>query len=53
MLTLDRRFLLMTVAAGLPAVIVALVLLWTGRYPFPIKWALTAFTAWSTTVKGV
>ncbi|HTM04984.1 MAG TPA: ATP-binding protein [Vicinamibacterales bacterium] len=44
MLTLDRRFLLMTVAAGLPAVIIALVLLWTGRYPLPIKWALSAFT---------
>jgi two-component system, NtrC family, nitrogen regulation sensor histidine kinase NtrY len=44
MLTLDRRFLLMAVAAGLPAVIVALVLLWTGTYPPSIKWAVTALT---------
>src|SRR3954467_1365174 len=42
MLTLDRRFLFMAVAAGLPAVIVALVLLWTGAYSPPLKWALTA-----------
>jgi two-component system, NtrC family, nitrogen regulation sensor histidine kinase NtrY len=41
-LTLDRRFLLMTVAAGLPAVIVALVLLWTGTYSWVIKWAVSA-----------
>jgi two-component system, NtrC family, nitrogen regulation sensor histidine kinase NtrY len=44
MLTLDRRFLLMAVAAGLPAVVVALVLLWTGTYPPSIKWAVTALT---------
>ena len=44
MLTLDRRFLLMAVAAGLPAVIVALVLLWTGTYPPAVKWAVTALT---------
>ena len=42
MLTLDRRFLLMTVAAGLPAVIVALVLLWTGTYSWVIKWIVSA-----------
>src|SRR3954463_6883870 len=42
MLPLDRRFLFMAVAAGLPAVIVALVLLWTGAYSPPLKWALTA-----------
>jgi len=44
MLTLDRRFLLMATVAGLPAVIVALVLLWTGAYPATIKWALAALT---------
>jgi nitrogen fixation/metabolism regulation signal transduction histidine kinase len=42
MLTLDRRFLLMAVAAGLPAVIIALLLLWTGAYSLPIKWAISA-----------
>jgi len=44
MLTLDRRFLLMAVAAGLPAVVVALVLLWTGAYALPVKWGVTALT---------
>jgi two-component system, NtrC family, nitrogen regulation sensor histidine kinase NtrY len=44
MLTLDRRFVLMAVAAGLPAVVVALVLLWIGSYPLAVKWALTALT---------
>lgn len=44
MLTLDRRFLFMSVAAGLPAVVVALVLLWTGAYSPPLKWAVTALT---------
>src|SRR6476661_2676604 len=44
MLTLDRRFLLMAVAAGLPAVVIALVLLWTGTYPLPYKWGLTVAT---------
>src|SRR3954468_15862149 len=44
MLTLDRRFLFMAVAAGLPAVIVALFLLWTGSYSPPLKWAVTALT---------
>jgi two-component system, NtrC family, nitrogen regulation sensor histidine kinase NtrY len=43
-LTLDRRFLLMAVAAGLPAVVVALVVLWTGTYSLPIKWSVTALT---------
>jgi len=44
MLTLDRRFLLMAVAAGLPAVVIALVLLWTGTYSPPYKWGLTIAT---------
>ena len=44
MLTLDRRFLLMAVATGLPAVGVALVLLWTGTYSLAIKGAVTTFT---------
>jgi len=44
MLTLDRRFLLMAVAAGLPAVVVALILLWTGSHPNPVKWAVTVLT---------
>src|SRR3954464_12860220 len=44
MLTLDRRFLLMAVAAGLPAVVIALILLWTGAYSLPIKWAISSCT---------
>ena len=44
MLTLDRRFLLMTVAAGLPAVVVALLLIWTGSYSAPLKWTVTILT---------
>ena len=42
MLNLDRRFLLMAFVAGLPAVIVALILLWTGSLVMPAKWAVTA-----------
>jgi two-component system, NtrC family, nitrogen regulation sensor histidine kinase NtrY len=44
MLTLDRRFLLMTVATGLPAVIVALVLLWSGTYALAVKGVVTTLT---------
>ncbi len=34
----------MAVAAGLPAVVIALVLLWTGSYSAPVKWAVSALT---------
>src|SRR3954470_23587789 len=44
MLTLDRRFLLMAIAAGLPAVVIALVLLWTGPYAASFKWGISAVT---------
>src|SRR4051812_27882549 len=44
MLTLDRRFLFMAVAAGLPAGLVAPVLLWARAYSPPLKWAVTALT---------
>jgi nitrogen fixation/metabolism regulation signal transduction histidine kinase len=44
MLTLDRRFLLMATVAGLPAVVVALLLLWAGPYSAPIRWSVTALT---------
>jgi nitrogen fixation/metabolism regulation signal transduction histidine kinase len=42
MLTLDRRFLLMAFVAGLPAVIVALILLWIGNLAITAKWSVTA-----------
>ncbi len=37
----DRRILLLALAAGLPATIVALVLLWTGDYAPRVLWTLT------------
>jgi PAS domain S-box-containing protein len=43
MLTHDRRILLMAFAAGLPAVLTALVLLWTGGYTPKVQWTLTVF----------
>jgi two-component system, NtrC family, nitrogen regulation sensor histidine kinase NtrY len=41
MLTLDRRFLLLSAAAGLPAVVLALVLVWAAPYSEVVKWAVT------------
>ena len=43
MLTHDRRILLMAFAAGLPAVLTALTLLWTGGYTPKVQWTLTVF----------
>ena len=39
----DQRILLLALAAGLPATLVALVLLWTGDYTPRMQWALTMF----------
>jgi nitrogen fixation/metabolism regulation signal transduction histidine kinase len=40
--SLDRRFILLAIVAGLPAVVVALVVLWLGGLDTRLKWALTA-----------
>lgn len=37
----DRRILVMSLAAGFPAVVVALVLLWDGAFPARVQWTLT------------
>ncbi len=37
----DRRILFMALAGGLPAVLVALILLWYGPYPARVQWTLT------------
>ena len=37
----DRRILLMALAAGFPAVLVALLLLWDGPFPARLQWTLT------------
>jgi nitrogen fixation/metabolism regulation signal transduction histidine kinase len=37
----DRRILVMALAAGFPAVLVALILLWSGPYPARLQWTLT------------
>ena len=39
--THDRRILAMALAAGFPAVLVALILLWDGPYPARLQWTLT------------
>ena len=41
MLTHDRRILLMAFAAGLPAIVTALLLLWTGDYTPKVQWTLS------------
>ena len=41
MLTHDRRILLMASAAGLPAVVIALALLWMGDYTPKVQWTLS------------
>lgn len=38
---LDRRLLLMSLAAGFPAVLVAMLLLWSGGYTAKVQWTLT------------
>jgi len=40
-LTHDRRVLLMALGAGLPALVVALALLWTGDFSARLRWTLT------------
>lgn len=40
----DRRVLLTALAAGLPAVIVSLLLLWLGDYSDRTRWTVTVFT---------
>src|SRR5437588_10894959 len=42
-LRFDQRILLLALAAGLPAALVALVLLWTGDYTPKVQWTLTVF----------
>src|SRR5947207_10244365 len=42
-LRFDQRILLLALAAGLPAALVALILLWTGDYTPRVQWTLTVF----------
>src|SRR5207245_2571563 len=42
-LRIDHGILLLALAAGLPAALVALVLLWTGAYTPKVQWTLTVF----------
>src|SRR5437763_12882473 len=42
-LRFDQRILLLALAAGLPAALVALILLWTGGYTPKVQWTLTVF----------
>src|SRR6476659_10445000 len=37
----DQRILLLALAAGFPAAVVALILLWTGNYTPKVQWTLT------------
>jgi two-component system, NtrC family, nitrogen regulation sensor histidine kinase NtrY len=49
-LRFDQRILLLALAAGFPAALVALILLWTGDYTPKVQWTLTVFIVgvWST-----
>jgi nitrogen fixation/metabolism regulation signal transduction histidine kinase len=42
-LTYDRRVLVMALGAGVPGVLVSLLLLWTGDYSDRLRWTLTLF----------
>src|SRR4051794_25565027 len=42
-LRFDQRILLLALAAGFPAAVVALILLWTGDYTPKVQWTLTVF----------
>jgi two-component system nitrogen regulation sensor histidine kinase NtrY len=42
-LRFDQRILLLALAAGFPAALVALILLWTGDYTPKVQWTLTVF----------
>jgi two-component system, NtrC family, nitrogen regulation sensor histidine kinase NtrY len=48
-LRFDQRILLLALAAGLPATLVALILLWTGSYTPKVQWTLTVLIvgAWT------
>jgi nitrogen fixation/metabolism regulation signal transduction histidine kinase len=48
-LRFDQRILLLALAAGFPAALVAFVLLWTGEYTPKVQWTLTLFIvgAWT------
>ena len=48
-LRFDQRILLLALAAGVPAALVALILLWTGDYTPKVQWTLTLFIvgAWT------
>ena len=39
----DQRILFLSLAAGFPAALVALILLWTGDYTPRVQWTLTVF----------
>jgi PAS domain S-box-containing protein len=54
-LRFDQRILLLALTAGLPAVIVALGLLWTGDYSPTLRWALSLLivSAWAGCSSGV
>ncbi len=43
MLTHDRRILLIALAAGLPALVTALILLWTNDYTPKVQWTVSVF----------
>src|SRR5476649_673571 len=42
-LRFDQRILLLALASGLPAALVALILLWTGDFTPKVQWTLTVF----------
>jgi hypothetical protein len=42
-LRFDQRILLLALAAGFPAALVSLILLWTGDYTPKVQWTLTLF----------
>src|SRR4051812_30348909 len=42
-LRFDQRILLLALASGFPAAVVALILLWTGDYTPKVQWTLTVF----------
>src|SRR5512138_1666125 len=42
-LTYEQRLFLLTLAGGLPAVIIALILLWFGDFSLRVQWTVTLF----------
>src|SRR5260221_403410 len=51
-LRFDQRILLLALAAGFPAAVVALILLWTGDYTPKVQWTLTVFLVGVGTLGG-